>query len=86
MSTSCNNASQCQESTEEDVAPPPTNKKYSIIVEMDGAKGRDAKKWSSRCGVLISALIPVSYDDWRKVDSFYKDNLWKSNLLHLSCF
>jgi len=47
MSTSCNNASQRQESTEEDAPPLSTNKKYSIIVDMESAKGRDANKWSS---------------------------------------
>lgn len=75
MSASC---SRHTESREEEVPPPPPNKKYSIIVEMDGAKGDDATKWSSRCGTLIRRHIPISYDDWRKVDGFFRDNLWKA--------
>ena len=78
MSASCSNASQQIESMEADIPPPPPNKKYSIIVEMDGAKGQDSSKWASRCGVLIRRHIPVSYDDWRKVDIFYKNNLWRA--------
>ncbi|KAJ6815469.1 hypothetical protein M6B38_133205 [Iris pallida] len=61
---------------ESDVPPPPNGKKYSIVVDFEGAKGRDAAKWSSRCGALIRAQIPIGYEDWRKVDDFYKDNLW----------
>jgi len=80
MSASCSNASQRPESIEEDV-PPPSNKKYSIIVEMDGAKGKDSSKWASRCGVLIRKHIPICYDDWRKVDVFYKNNLWKAPMV-----
>lgn len=75
MSTSCSRDTKI---TEDDVPPPPSEKKYSIIVEMDGAKGKDASKWRSRCGALIRRHIPISYDDWRKIDAFYKDNLWRA--------
>lgn len=63
--------------------PPPRGKKYSIMVGLEGAKGKDEAKWSSRCGALIRCHIPIGYDEWRNVDDYYKENLWKELLVFI---
>lgn len=87
MSGNCNATSLHTNDAEEvDVPPPPPNKKYSIIVDLEGEKGSDAKKWASRCGVLLRSLIPIGYEGWNDVDVVFKDSLWKALMVRNCLF
>lgn len=69
------------EELEANNCPPPSDKKYSIIVDFDGVKGNDEAKWGTRCGALIRCHIPIGYGEWRNVDGYYKDILWRELLV-----
>ena len=83
MSNNCNASASKGTNAELEAYNPPhtSDKKYLISVDLEGVKGKDEAKWSSRCGALIRCHIPIGYDKWRNVDDYYKNILWQELLV-----
>ncbi|KAF5176818.1 hypothetical protein FRX31_033595, partial [Thalictrum thalictroides] len=58
--------------------------KLKVTIDVDGrAIGENAPKWNSRVGHYVRVNIPISYEDFRKVDPHFRNEVWKGLMVSL---